>query len=138
MNDDEYLLVMADLKFISSVGENQFINLTNQSIENKNFFTQSIRRYYYRNETGQSTAKYCRAVIVRALKLYDKYVKEQNMSEFTQTIRKYIICAKIGIDHLKQTHSTNNMAYAIFDSIIVTIQQRLNIKPDVAEKLISI
>lgn len=140
MNDQEYLNIMAELKFIGSIHDNQFINLTSKSIENKNLLTSALRelrKYWYNTESGQASAQYCRDVIVRALKLYDKYTKEPGLTEFAKTIRKYIISAKIGMEHLKQTHFHNNMAYALFDTIIVTIEQRLNIVNDQAERLVS-
>lgn len=142
MNDQEYLNIMSELKFIGSIGDNQFINLTSMTIENKNLLTSALRelrKYWYNTESGsgQASARYCRDVIVKALKLYDRYTKEANMTEFARTIRKYIITAKIGMEHLKQTHFHNNMAYALFDTIIVTIEQRLNIVNDQAEKLVS-
>lgn len=125
MNDQEYLIVMAKLKFIGSVGENQFINLVNCSIENKNFYTMVVRKIWYKMENGQSTAKYCRDVIVESFKLLDKYVGLPHMTEYAKTIQKYIWEAKIGIDHLKETHASNTMAYAMFDSITVGILQKM-------------
>ena len=125
MNDQEYLTIMAELKFIGSVGENQYINLTNGSIENKNIYNNMIRKIWYKTENGQATARYCRDVIVKAFKLLDRYVAQENMIEYAKTIQKYIMTAKIGMDHLKETHHTNNMSFAIFDSITVAIVQKL-------------
>jgi len=125
MNDHEYLCVMAKLKFIGSVGDNQYINLVNNTIENKNFYTMVVRKIWYKLENGQSSAKYCRDVIIESFKLLDKYVGLPHMTEYAKTIQKYIWEAKIGIDHLKETHSANTMAYSMFDAITVGILQKM-------------
>lgn len=125
MNDIQYLTTMSELKFISSVGENQFLNLTSGIIENKNYLTCISRQIWYKHETGPATAKYCRDVIIRAFTLLEKYSGMKDMDEYVKTIKKYINDAKIGMDHLKQTHGSNNMAFAMFDSISVAIQQKI-------------
>ena len=144
MNDQEFLNVMADLKFIGSVEENQYINLTNQTIENKNFVTTLIRKYYYnylhhKTENGTATAKYCSAVIIRSFKLLDRYTNQKERHnethEYAKIIQRYIEQAKIGMDHLKETHRGNNMAFAIFDSISVAIIQRTNGSTCCGEKI---
>lgn len=134
MNDQQYLTVMSKLKFISSVGENQFLNVTGGYTENKNVFTRGIRKlynlYYKQTETGIATAIFCRDVILDAFKLLDKYTicKERHSEnhQWAKTIQRYIEEANIGITHLKETHKSNNYAYALFDSLNVAIAQRIN------------
>lgn len=127
MNDVQYLTTMSELKFISSVGENQFVNLTSGIIENKNYLTCFSRQIWYKQETGLASAKYCRDVIIKAFTLLEKYNGMENMDEYVKTIKQYINDAKIGMDNLKKTHGLNNMAFAMFDSISVAIQQKLKI-----------
>lgn len=128
MDDQEYLIVMAKLKFIGSVGENQFINLSTESIQDKNVFSMAVRKIWYKTENGQTCARYCRGVIVDAFKLLDRYANLPHLVEYSKTILKYIWEAKQGIDNLKATHSTNTMAYAMFDSITVGILQKIGEK----------
>jgi hypothetical protein len=94
-------------------------------VENKNIYTTAVRGVFYRQETGKSSAAYCCNVIARSLKLLDKYKNIQGADEFVNIIRQYILEAKEGITHLKNTHKDNNLAYALFDIAIVTINQRL-------------
>ncbi len=140
MNDQEYLNVMSELRFISSVGEGQFINLTTGQIENKNLLTRTIRKFYYKTESGPATAKYCNGVILRAFKLLDRYTcdkdKHSDTHEYAKTIQRYIEEAKIGMDHLKETHKDNNMAFAIFDTIAVAIVKRTNGSSCCGEKFV--
>ena len=132
MNDQEYLNVMAELNFIASVGENQYINLTTKQIENRNVFNWALRKWYYnwnhKIEDGTETAKYCRNVVLSAFKLLDRYTcskdKHAEMHEYAKTIQNYILEAKRGMDNLKETHKGNFMANAIFISISVAIVQR--------------
>lgn len=125
MNDKEYLEIMAQLKFIGSVKEGQFLNRTTGKIEQKNYYTRLVRGLVYRQENGQTCAFYCQDVVARALKLLDKYKGIQGEDEFVTLIKQYISEAKVGIAHLRDTHEENNLAFAAFDSIIVRINQRL-------------
>lgn len=126
MNDEEYLTVMADLKFISAVGEGQFLNNASGTIENKNWYTCMVRSLYdmysgQKTESGQSSAAYCRKVIVKALLLLQKYQADAELQEYAKTIEAYINDASNGIRHLKKTHEHNYRAYATFDTILVSI-----------------
>jgi len=123
MNDTDYLTIMSELKFIGSVGEGQFLNSTTGKIENKNVITCLIRSFSYPTETGQTSAKFCMHVISKALRLLDKYSKLEGADEYVKMIKNYILNAKKSIGHLKETHADNHLAYATFDSIIVTISQ---------------
>lgn len=124
MNDQEYLTIMSELKFIGSVGENQYINLSTFTIENRNVYNIIMRKLWYKNESGLSTAKYCRDVITRALNLLKRYEKD---SIYTKTIQSYITDALVGMNNLKTVHEGNHMAYAMFDSISVAISQKIEV-----------
>lgn len=125
MNDKDYLTTMAELKFISQVGDEEFLNTKTGTIESKNVFNNVLRAIRYPTESGKCTAEYCRNVVLRGLDLYDKYVEAEEQ-EYVKTIRKYIMDAKEGIDRLKSTHSTNTMAFTLFEAIQVCIDQRIN------------
>lgn len=126
MDDQEYLSIMAELRFIGSVGENQFLNCTTGKIVSKNIFSCVSRQIWYKQENGQTCSRYCKNVIIRALRLYDKYKEIEGMSEYIKSIKKYIEDAKIGMEHLKNTHANNTLAFATFDSIIDCIKQRID------------
>lgn len=125
MNDSDYLTTMAELKFISGVGDNEFLNTRTGTIESKNIVNNVIRAFRYPTENGKSTAQYCRNVILRGLELYDKYVQSDE-TKYVETIKKYILDAREGIERLKITHATNTMAYTLFDAIQVCIDQKIN------------
>jgi len=125
MNDSEYLTTMAELKFISQVGDDEFLNTKTGTIESKNVVTNVLRAIRFPNENGKCTAQYCRNVVLKGIDLYDKYVKSEEI-EYVKTIKKYILAAREGIERLKKTHSTNTMAYTLFEAIQVCIDQRLN------------
>lgn len=124
MNDNSYLTTMAELKFISQVGDDEFLNTRTGTIESKNFITNAIRAIRFPAENGKCTAQYCRNVVLKGLDLYDKYVEAEE-SEYVKTIRNYIMDARGGIERLKKTHSTNTMAYTLFEAIQVCIDQRV-------------
>uniref|UniRef100_A0A6C0JWD5 Uncharacterized protein n=1 Tax=viral metagenome TaxID=1070528 RepID=A0A6C0JWD5_9ZZZZ len=125
MNDGDYLCVMSELKFIGSVKEGQFLNSTTGRIENKNILSCLVRQFMYPQETGQTSAKFCMNTTAKALKLLSKYKNIQGSEEYVKIIIKYITDAKIGMTHLKETHSDNNLAYAIFDFAITNIIQTI-------------
>lgn len=125
MDDQEYLSIMAELRFIGSVSEGDFLNITAGKVEPKNIVTCLTRQFWYRNEGGQTTAKYCKSVIVKALKLFDKYNQIDGCDQYVKSICKYINDAKTGMIHLKNTHSSNTLAFALFDSIIDCINSRI-------------
>lgn len=124
MNDRDYLTTMAELKFISQVGDDEFLNTKTGMIESKNIFNNIIRAVRFPTENGKCTAEYCRNVVLKGLDLYDKYVHAEEC-EYVKTIKNYIMDARDGIERLKKTHSTNTMAYTLFEAIQVCIDQRI-------------
>ena len=127
MNDNDYLTTMAELKFISQVKEDEFLNTKTGMIESSNLFNKIMRGIRFPTETGKCAAQYCRNVVIKGLNLYDKYVEAKEM-EYVKAIRKNIMDAYGGIERLKKTHSTNTMAYTLFEAIQVCIDQRIKMK----------
>ena len=132
MDDRLYLSILSELKFIASVGENEFLNTVSGHVEPKNIITSTYRAIQYPNETGKSSAEYCRNVIIKALQLLKSYEDKRESVQYITQIRQYIKKAQDGIKNLKATHSQNNMAYALFDTIDINITERL--KSQVPEK----
>jgi len=125
VDDAEYLTVMSELKFISQVGEDEFINTKTGMIEQKNIIRRAIRGLFHPQETGKSASKYCKLAIVRGLNLLSKYEKIEDAEEYVKTIKQYILEACEGIERLKHTHSDNTFSVTVFDSIITCVNQRL-------------
>lgn len=125
MNDEQFLRIMGELKFIGSVQEGQYLNVTSGRIENTNWFTKLVRSVQYPNENGITTARFCSSTITKAIALHEKYSEIAGCEEYVKMIKQYILTAKKSLEHLKKTHETNNLAYATFDFTIVTISQRL-------------
>jgi hypothetical protein len=121
MEDREYLNTMAELKFISQVGDDEFLNTKTGTIEAKNWITSAIRALRFPTENGKCAAEYCRNIVLKGIILYENY-KE---TEYEKTIRKNILDVRDAIGRLKKTHATNTLAFTLFEAIQVCIDQHL-------------
>ena len=121
MNDRDYLVVLSELKFIASVKPDEFLNTQTGYTEQKTILSTFIRFFKYPDENGKKTAEYCRAVIIKALNLLEMYDKKDESDVYKKQIVQYIMDAREGIRNLKKTHSNNNLAYALFDTIELKI-----------------
>jgi hypothetical protein len=125
MEDREYITVMSELKFISKVGDGEFLNIQAGTIESSHWINKGYRKIMFPNETGYATAEYCKNAILKALKLLTKYEEYDNADEYVNKIKKYMIDTRDAIERLKKTHSNNTKAFTLFDTVQVCIDQRI-------------
>lgn len=126
MNDRDYLSVLAELKFIASVKPDEFLNIQTGYTEQKNLLSSVIRFFRFPDENGRKTAEYCRTVITKALFLLETYEKKDDSEVYRKHIVQYIADAREGIKNLKKTHISNNLAYALFDTIELRIDSLIS------------
>lgn len=123
MDDRDYISIIADLKFIAQVQDNEYLNTKSGMTEPKNWINSVIRGLKYPGENGKSAAEYCKKAICRGLDLHTKYINTENSEHYVNKIKENILDAKQAIARLKKTHQTNNLAVATFEAIEARIDQ---------------
>lgn len=127
-NEQKFQQIISELKFLSKVKPLQKINVSTKEILS-NTYNERFRRTLLRTEDKIATLNYVRKVINESIdQLYFfKSLTDPFYHQLGEIIKKEIMAARHGIESLSRTYSSNDALSSDFESIITSINVKLQI-----------
>jgi len=127
MDNREFIQVLADLKFISSVKNGDVMYIADRVVVPRSIFTTLYRKYMCENENGKNTAEFYASTLNRAYGLINKYKKMEGSNKFVDHLISQIKEVRVAVDENKKTYKKYPYIDACFDAIKIDIDRALEL-----------
>lgn len=120
--------ILSKLKFLSKVKPQDWVDVTNLQLYERNNWNRPYRSMVTRNESRHTTLEFIRTVFGEAFDLATKYTL--STTPFRQAVAQMIIDAtkeaRAGIENLKITYEADKMFVSRLESLIAVFDVKIN------------
>lgn len=125
MDNRDFITVLADLKFLSSVKEGEVMYVNDRVVVPRSIFTTLYRKYWSDGENGKNTADFYVKTLNKSYHLISKYKQNNGYEKYVEHLIKQIKEVRHAVEANKITYKHYPFIDACFDAIMIDIDRSL-------------